>query len=39
MIQEGKEYSANIEILESYVIENINIELDDEEGLICCRWS
>ena len=30
MIQESKEYSANIEILESYIIENINIELDDE---------
>ncbi len=30
MIQEGREYSANIEIIESYVIENINIELDDE---------
>jgi len=30
MIQESKEYSANIEILESYIVENINIELDDE---------
>ena len=30
MIQERKEYSANIEILESYIIENIDIELDDE---------
>ena len=30
MAQDGKGYSANIEILESYVIENINIELDDE---------
>ena len=30
MAQEGKGYSANIEILESYVIENIDIELDDE---------
>ena len=30
MTQEGKGYSANIEILESYVIENIDIELDDE---------
>ena len=30
MIQDGKGYSANIEILESYVIENIDIELDDE---------
>ena len=30
MVQDGKGYSANIEILESYVIENIDIELDDE---------
>ena len=30
MIQEGKEYSANIEILESYVIENIDVEFDDD---------